>query len=375
VYSIFNGDQTTGTLLASNTLNITNTKKTGTDTEYGSFDVYKMDGRSMITGYSATFTVYSDAACSTVVGTFSTDTATGIASVTGLGAGPYYMKETASPTGYQSNDTVWVIGMDSDVDTALDGDVFVTTTTYSVLSVKVFSDGEPTGDNLLGDGILSVNNTPNTSTDSVPASIAIYKTDGSSALAGVVFTLAGIGTETTDASGIASFTGLAAVGTYELTESGPLTGYTGSSATWYVKVTSSENSAWNDGHTSYVTTTTYSAAIYTDSDCTTLATLNNSNQLEVANTRNSYTVTVTKSFSGVDALPADFAINYGTSGSLTLGDASYNSETKTYTWTVSLAKLFHIFSNNFFKCVFWHLLNFYQNFIQIQSICKSETSF
>ncbi|NCB51395.1 MAG: Cna B-type domain-containing protein [Clostridia bacterium] len=320
--------------------NITNTYYPAEDEGSGSFSVrkYITGTTTYLAGATFTLTGISDSSFT------ASQTTNSSADVTfgSLPVGTYTLTETA-PAGYTGAGS-WTVTV---TDT---GATYVETTgpvSNVFTNVWKWIVSVVTGDSAdqLSGGVLTVYNTPNTSSTTVPASIEIYKTDGSSALAGVVFTLAGIGTDTTDASGIASFTGLAAVGTYELTESGPLTGYTGSSATWYVKVTSSENSAWNDGHTSYVTTTTYSAAIYTDSDCTILATLNNSNQLEVVNSRDYGTLTITKVSNMT--LPDGFQITVTAANSttaaytLTTSNASSGdgSSATPYTWTVSVPTL------------------------------------
>jgi uncharacterized repeat protein (TIGR02543 family) len=83
--------------------------------DYGYLDLKKSSGIAGITSgngsYSlagATFTVYSDAACTQSVGSFITD-ANGDATALHLPTEVYYIKETAAPAGYYMNDTKWTV--------------------------------------------------------------------------------------------------------------------------------------------------------------------------------------------------------------------------------------------------------------------------
>lgn len=57
----------------------------------------------------ATFQLYTDEACTKTYGSTATSDANGVVSFGNLAAGTYYMKETAAPAGYQSNDNTYVV--------------------------------------------------------------------------------------------------------------------------------------------------------------------------------------------------------------------------------------------------------------------------
>lgn len=74
--------------------------------------VEKVDGNTeaLITSSPAKFTLYTDAACTTVATNGAeTETVDGVATFTGLKADTYYLKETAAPTGYNLNSSVFTV--------------------------------------------------------------------------------------------------------------------------------------------------------------------------------------------------------------------------------------------------------------------------
>lgn len=78
--------------------------------------VKKVDAKTGAALAGAKFTVYTDAACSTVAknGAEATTDANGLVKYTGLNAGTYYVKETAAPTGYNLNAQVVTVTISKD---------------------------------------------------------------------------------------------------------------------------------------------------------------------------------------------------------------------------------------------------------------------
>lgn len=77
--------------------------------------VNKADGNTGdLINDTAKFTLYTDAACTTVADNGAeTSTTNGVATFTGLKAGTYYLKETAAPTGYNLNSSVFTVAISS----------------------------------------------------------------------------------------------------------------------------------------------------------------------------------------------------------------------------------------------------------------------
>lgn len=163
-----------------------------------------------------------------------------------------------------------------------------------------------------------ISNTKRTADDYKDASLTITKTDGGSEkLDGAVFTLTGkdgtvypAKTYETDENGEIVLTfgnGKIPAGTYTLTETAPPTGFgLGAASSWTVTVRDDAQEQYYESYTkvddtevtdTYVTVHTYLVKVDGGAERT-------AESLMVANTRNSYDVTVTKSFSGVEALPA-----------------------------------------------------------------------
>lgn len=122
-----------GTVTYTNTY----TKNVGTPvTEYPTLTIVK---RATDTGdlqADAVFTLYSDAACTNALQTFTTDE-DGLANInfetllTGTAA-TYYLRETDAPFGYHVDDTVYTLTLTPTTAEELRGNEFVSVTTYSV---------------------------------------------------------------------------------------------------------------------------------------------------------------------------------------------------------------------------------------------------
>lgn len=87
--------------------------------------VKKVDGNTneLITADNATFTLYSNADCTTVAPNGSTvETLNGVAKFTGLKAGTYYLKETAAPAGYNINSSVFKVVINNSGVVTVNGD-------------------------------------------------------------------------------------------------------------------------------------------------------------------------------------------------------------------------------------------------------------
>ncbi|MCD7775913.1 MAG: isopeptide-forming domain-containing fimbrial protein [Firmicutes bacterium] len=100
--SVFKYDQATATY-ATETVD-----ETGTETTSTLADATGLAG--------AVFTVYSDEECTVEVATITTG-ADGYATLEGLDAGAYYLKETEAPTGYVCSDTVLTVVIPDNVET------------------------------------------------------------------------------------------------------------------------------------------------------------------------------------------------------------------------------------------------------------------
>ena len=174
-----------------------------------------------------------------------------------------YLKETTAPTGYVLSDTIHNVLITTTIsDPTLTGNVYVTTTTYTMT--------------INGDETKDIPNTPDTDTDRVDNSVTIYKTDGTNPLAGATFklydgttevktyygadaTLYTISTADDDLAGVLPAAG--ATKTLTLKETTAPAGYNKSNTEYSVVISASESTAWNNDHTKKVTTTTYAISI------------------------------------------------------------------------------------------------------------------
>ncbi|MCI2058337.1 MAG: hypothetical protein LKJ80_03925, partial [Oscillibacter sp.] len=210
---------------ANNTLTVANTKKTSTDYVKTSLSVNKIDAdtKELIKNGSAAFTLYSDAELKQQVNSF--DTVNGTVAITGLGKGPYYLKETKAPANYNAADTVWEITTKAATgDEKLVDGTFVTTVTYSVDSVKEYKNGAAIGNDLLESGVLKVANTYQT------GDLKITKALGGVTAAGAdghyTFTITALTQGTDGNTANTAFTG-----TYQTSATGTTVSFTNGAAT------------------------------------------------------------------------------------------------------------------------------------------------
>ena len=310
---------------------VTNRYDLGSDQNQAVIQVVKVDEQdnSRLSGVS--FTLYSDSECKSQALPTATTDKNGLITFTltdskldDSGTDTFYLKETSTPTGYQSNlDEVWEIQVTKDQNgeykTSIiepeEGIIYTLYHWFASLvdqSDKVSSQWDNTNHTL----VLTVKNSRVTHTaDTVPAEIEILKVDGatSGALTGAAFTLTHTGSDPIsvadaddgDANGVITVTfndattGMTEDGdkTYTITETTPPTGYQAAKGTvGTVTVTRTTTSEWNANHTQYVTTTRYRAVV-TPVEGETV--LNDSGQLVVENDK-LLNVTASKAWQNAD---------------------------------------------------------------------------
>ncbi len=76
--------------------------------------IFKFDQADNTGLEGATFGLYSDAECTNLIATLTSD-ASGYATIEGLDTGIYYLKETAAPSGYVKSDSVLTVSIKADV--------------------------------------------------------------------------------------------------------------------------------------------------------------------------------------------------------------------------------------------------------------------
>ena len=297
---------TGGSTLSNGQLAISNTRKTGTAEVSDTITITKQDQHGTAVP-GAVFALKDSSgveiATATTVNngeaTFTFGTGSGMVSTTGT----LKLVEKSAPSGYIATGEEWTVTVTATPsDPAVDAarDAWIVTTTYDA----VITDAS-------GDDALSVENTKNEGTAEVPDTITITKRDQYQNLVpGAVFALKDstgnvLKTATTVNNGEATFTFgtgadmVSATGTLTLVEQSAPSGFTKTDAEWTVNVSTSDNTAIEDNV--FVTTTTYNAVITNPTS---------DDALSVENTRNSYTVTVTKAVTGEDVeLPENFYIS------------------------------------------------------------------
>lgn len=292
---------------ATMTIAVTNHYELGSDHNRAVFQVKKTDATSnAIITTGAEFTLYKEDprtnSSATVIATQTTDK-NGLALFTleqdvlgdyvAAGTATFYLKETKAPTGYQENTSdAWTVTVtkeggsySAEVELAQSDDLFHRIWNWVVSKVNGWSDegGKPT---------LTVPNERNQAPDDVivGAEIRLLKVDGANetkTLSGAVFTLTNVSASTdtiatapcgNNGSITVTFdnttTNMTSDGTkvYAITETTPPTGYQAAKGILgYVEVTRTSSTELEGDK--FVTTITYTAAIYTDADCNNLADL------------------------------------------------------------------------------------------------------
>ena len=349
-----------GIVVENGVLTVENTRiDGGNGDQEDTITITKVDGEDNSKLSGAEFTLYQNG--SPIGGPFTTDGNGQIAIVfgdDGIAQGDnetvtYTLKETTPPAGYAETDEEWTITVTTTTeDRVIDGK-WVAFTTYEAAVTDADSDDAKTIANdkvtgaVYGDDAITINKADQNGAAVPGAEFALYQADGTTLVKGGIVTdengrlVLTFGHEADDIQPGTNPDEAVATG-YVLKEVKAPTGFTkGETAEWDVTVTVTPHEALTDtdedgkGDT-WVTTYTYDAVIEGDSD--------GDDILSVINTRNSYGVTVTKSFSGVEALPGGFQINYSSdadtaAGTLTLqtdGVTGTGTAADPYTWTVEL---------------------------------------
>ena len=256
------------TINGKDSVTVVNTPITDVDRKHSAVTVTKTDGSAQLDG--ATFTLYDgDNAIATFTGKqFEISTANeklqGVLPAVG-GTKTLTLKETTAPKGYTGSNTEYKVEIAASESTAWNDDhtMEITTTSYTI--------------SIEGKDTLTVPNTPITGVEDHYGAVTVYKVDANQrALAGAEFTLYSGTTaiKTYGGQNVSNFAistkdaelkkYLPTVGkTAKLTlkETKAPAGYTATSQTYDVVLSTSSSQGWNKNHTSYITTTTYGITI------------------------------------------------------------------------------------------------------------------
>lgn len=341
-------------------LTVYNTKKTGVAYDVpDTITITKVDSeneKSKLSG--AKFELYKD---SEKVNTADLVTVNGELTLTFGGAGvtqneaevTYTLKEVTPPAGYKvpdGADDKWTITVKATTEEVLENGQFVLKTTYDATIKDQTSDDAKTIENekvtaaVYGDDTITINKKDQYGAAVEGAVFALYKQDGTTPVKENISTGAdgkielkfshesGDINPATDPKNVATTT-------YVLKELRAPTGFAEvdeDAAQWTVTVTVTpeeklEDTDGDEQPDTWVTTYTYDATI-DDAD--------GDDTKDIINQRNSYTVTVTKSFDGIGSLPESFYIgnSYDAEQNFTVSNAKDGTGTEAdpYTWTMEI---------------------------------------
>ncbi|MGI6205270.1 MAG: SpaA isopeptide-forming pilin-related protein [Anaerovoracaceae bacterium] len=258
-------------------ITIKNERNEKTNENYSDFTVNKTDeSGSELDG--AVFTIYADENCKTAITTVDGNEDVDLSADAFEEYLPdadedttLYLKETTAPDGYNADTTAYPLTLATKASSGWNSDhtAYVTDKTYT-MTYK-------------GDSEITVENERNDTTDKGYANFTVNKTDGSgNKLDGAVFTIYADencetavttvnGNESVDLSASAFKNYLPDAGentTLYLKETTTPDGYNADTEVYPLTLAAEETSAWNSGHTAYVTTTAYSMTYNGESEIT-----------------------------------------------------------------------------------------------------------